>query len=457
MIGIAIANSLGLNFLRGIFGPYKSRVEADGGITEAGQCVDAGATPLLQSASLLLIPSGYKSGKAYAEIPTNGNGDLTWTRTSTANRTNSSGNIELMATGVPRLSYMYGSCPAVLLEPQRTNLVNYSEDMTQTSAGNYSYSNVTISANQTIAIDGNATADKAIPTTTNATHQISLPSTPFTAGTSVTTLSVFAKQGELYNFRLGINASATNGATFNLSNGTISNITGGVTASIVPLVNGWYRCIVTGICGSLLQSRILDNIGSTSFAGNGTDGLFLWGWQYEQTSSTTNVNYATTYIPTSGASATRIADSFSRSNIYTNGLISASGGTWFVELRGNIFYLRDNTQGLFIGDSITPNTGDQLIIRFVGGGTRLAIHKYVLGVTTNLYTTTTDTTKIAIKWNGSTADIFANGTKVVAATAFTATVMENLIGANGVPIFIQAMGLWSTPQTDQFCQDITTL
>ncbi len=77
-------------------------------------------------ASLLLIPSGYKSGKAYAEIPTNGNADLTWTRASTAVRTNSSGLLESMGSGVPRLSYMYGSCPALLLEPQRTNSIRNS-------------------------------------------------------------------------------------------------------------------------------------------------------------------------------------------------------------------------------------------------------------------------------------------------------------------------------------------
>ena len=29
---------------------------------------------------------------------------------------------------VPRLSYMYGSCPALLLEPQRTNYALYSQD-----------------------------------------------------------------------------------------------------------------------------------------------------------------------------------------------------------------------------------------------------------------------------------------------------------------------------------------
>ena len=62
--------------------------------------------------------------------------------------------------------------------------------------------------------------------------------------------------------------------------------------------------------------------------------------------------YSTTVIPTSGATATRLADSFSRSNIYTNGLISASGGTWYVELRNNVAYVRDTGgETLGVGDS----------------------------------------------------------------------------------------------------------
>jgi hypothetical protein len=74
--------------------------------------------------------------------------------------------------------------------------------------------------------------------------------------------------------------------------------------------------------------------------------------------------YATTYIPTTTASATRVADSFSRNNVYTNGLIGASGGTWFVELRNNIAYVRDVFGSLWIGDNSSSfATGNSLSIR----------------------------------------------------------------------------------------------
>jgi hypothetical protein len=168
--------------------------------------------------------------------------------------------------------------------------------------------------------------------------------------------------------------------------------------------------------------------------------------------------YATTAIFTTSATATRVADSFSRSNIYTNGLISASGGTWFVELRGNLSLTRDiSAVGLFIANT-TGGNDNSLVIRAASPPSRLSVAKYVGGAFTQIFLTTTDTVKIAIKWNGSTADVFVNGTKQVSATAFTATNMENLIGgATDVPKFIQAMALYPSPLSDTDCTTLTTL
>jgi hypothetical protein len=97
-----------------------------------------------------------------------------------------------------------------------------------------------------------------------------------------------------------------------------------------------------------------------------------------------------------------------------------------------------------------------LAIRNTATG-RLAIQKFVAATATLLYTTTTDTTKIAIKWNGTSCDVFANGTKVVTASSFTLTVMENLGLTSGqVPYFIQAMALYPTPLSDADCTALTT-
>ena len=102
-------------------------------------------------------------------------------------------------------------------------------------------------------------------------------------------------------------------------------------------------------------------------------------------------------------------------------------------------------------------TSNNINIR-TGGTARVAINKVIAGVSTALYLTTTDTTKIAIKWNGTTADIFANGTKVISATAFTPTNMEFLRGDTGdVTKFIQQMALYPSPLSDTDCTTLTTL
>jgi hypothetical protein len=60
---------------------------------------------LFESASLVVTPNGTKASKLYAIKPTDGSGDLSVTRATTATRVNSSGLIESVANNVPRLDY----------------------------------------------------------------------------------------------------------------------------------------------------------------------------------------------------------------------------------------------------------------------------------------------------------------------------------------------------------------
>ena len=600
-LGVGINRS---NYAQGIFNAYSARVVADGGVVESGSCVDA-VSSLLQSASLLLIPSGYKGGKLYAEIPTNGNGDLTWTRGSDAFRTNASGviqrmpwnllsysedfgniywskdagvtvdtNVDLAPNGTttadrlnlstngavyrsglsfgtgsftlsvwlkgeganigkqvlleftngnstvtltgdwqrftttgtnvinvaikratsgqasavlawgiqvvegttaqtylpttdrlnfPRLSYMYGSCPSALLEPQRTNLVLRSEEFDNAS---WSKNNATVTANSTTSPDGSSNADSLIENTALTQHFTSQQLTK--SASSITyAFSVYYKNA---SGTRNIGVAVTNGTSSGkvaifTSSGTITatDVTIGTglgfsmtSSSVTNVGNGWYRAsvIVSTDTATRVDTVVYLTNSTTNvlaYTGDGTSAYFIYGAQLEVGA------YPTTYIPTTSATATRVADSFSRSNIYTNGLISASGGTWFVELRNNVAYTRDSIGGVWIGDNTTSGTlGNTLVMRN-GGPDRLTIGKTISGTFTSLYTTTTNTTKIAIKWNGTTADIFANGTKVVSATAFTPTIMENLVGnATDVPKFIQQMALFPTPISDTDCTTLTT-
>jgi len=51
---------------------------------------------LLDTASLIVTPNGYKEGKLYSVIPSDGSGDMSVTRATTATRVNSAGLVELM-------------------------------------------------------------------------------------------------------------------------------------------------------------------------------------------------------------------------------------------------------------------------------------------------------------------------------------------------------------------------
>jgi len=166
--------------------------------------------------------------------------------------------------------------------------------------------------------------------------------------------------------------------------------------------------------------------------------------------------YVTSPIFTTSSAVTRIADSFSRGNIFTNNLISSSGGTWFVELKNNLSVTNTTTdRGIFIGDT-SAGIGNTLNIRRLNAG-RLQVTKVVGGSTSSLYTTTTDAVKIAIKWNGTSVDVFENGVKVVSASAFTTTNMEFLATRSGEEPYqnISQMALWRTPLTDAQCQELT--
>jgi hypothetical protein len=399
---------------------------------------------LLTDASLIVTPNAYKAGTLYSVIPNTTLGDMTVVRATTATRVNSAGLIESVAINVPRLDYTGGGCPSILVEPERTNLVLYSEEFDNAS---WSKSGTTISPNTTTSPSNTTTADKIVEVTAASLPRVS------PIGTVVTlvphTITTFAKAAERTQIRIVADSSAAKSAYYDLINGTVVNVGASATASITLYNNGWYRCILTytpSVIGNGFYIATAE-AGNTIASGDNTKGVFLWGAQIEAGS------YATSYIPTTTAAVPRDAELISRNNIYTNGLLSASGGTWFMELNKNLALTRDGSMtGLFL-DTSTDSFTNGFNIRNTGGNSRLTITKWQGTMGGVLYTTTTDTTKIAIKWNGTTADIFENGTKVVTATSFTPTAMQFLKVNSlvGIPYNIKQMALWATPLSDDQC------
>jgi hypothetical protein len=245
-------------------------------------------------------------------------------------------------------------------------------------------------------------------------------------------------------------------ANFDLNSGVVGSVGSAATATITNVGNGWYRCTMTAPAIATISglSALYVLISSATSLRAETNSLstsvFLWGAQLEAGA------YPTSYIPTSSASVTRNADQISRGNIFTNGLITASGGTWFVDLRNNISRIRDfGLTAVGVGDSALLSNNSFTFISPSSG--RITLRKYVSGTSTTLFSTATDTVKMAIKWNGSTADVFVNGVKEVAATAFAITNMEFLNAQSAsAPYNINSMALFPTPLTDAQCIALTT-
>ena len=242
---------------------------------------------------------------------------------------------------IPRIDYTNGSCPSLLVEPQRTNITLQSENLATT----WYTANGLLDSNATTSPDGTTTADKIKADTTNGIHVYQQTLTVSNA--TAYTMSVFVKAGEYTFFELA-DASSLKAQTFNLTTKTISAPqTGGFSAATSSKIedygNGWLRCSITyttvGVTAFFRMS--LSNGTTTSFAGNNTNGLFVWGAQFEAGS------YPTSYIPTVASSVTRNADVISKTGI--SSLIGQTEGTLFLDI-----YVRN----------ISSQTNDPVIFAF---------------------------------------------------------------------------------------------
>ena len=211
---------------------------------------------LLNQASLVMVPSGYKEDTVYSVVPSDGSGDLTFTRASNGTRVNSAGLVEVVPW----------------------NLVTYSNDFSSSWALNEASKSTGI----TDPI-GNANAVKLKYTTATSAHYI-------TQGITLTgsnAHSVYAKAGELQFLQIASAQSIDEYANFNLSTGAVG--TYGSYASNVQIENvgnEWYRCSVVftngsnGIYLAIVQSASSDWFGVATYAGaNSTNGLYLYGGQ----------------------------------------------------------------------------------------------------------------------------------------------------------------------------------
>jgi hypothetical protein len=346
-----------------------------------------------------------KVGSTLAYNDENGNFKplpFNFTRSTSATRVNKQGLIEVVTNNKPRIDFLNDSNGALLLEPARTNLATYSEQFD--NAAWTKFGGVVL-ANTETSPDGAINSDTLEGD--GSTVQIII-SQGKTLSAGQFTSSIFAKAGTANFLELTfdnfVGASNISGV-FDLSNGTTSS----VGAIIQSFNNGWYRCsltatIVSGDVVGSLGYRIRPNAANIFYpnaaATNGQN-VFLYGAQIEAGS------YATSYIPTQGATATRVAETCIDAG--NSQIFNDSEGVLFAEISALV---DDNTVRMI---QISDGTnGNRVIIYYKNGGTingALASGGST-AVDIPFSATFTNTNKVAIRYKLNDVSLWINGVKV---------------------------------------------
>ena len=308
-------------------------------------------------------------------------------------------------------------CGSWLLEPQSTNLITYSEDFSQWTLG----SNATLSYESGIvAPDGSLGVYRL---TLPAQSSTFLLSNSFT-GKNPLASSIYAK------------SAATNN-DFNLFDGS-------TTSSLKTATSEWQRFDYIGI-GSQLG---IINQGDTFI----TD-IYIWGAQAEAQS------YATSYIPTNGATNTRLKDLANNSGNAT--LINSTEGVLYAEIAANA------NEGSFRQLTISDGSGSNRVsIDFTSTDNQIrSFSSSGGGTAANMSASVSNATqfnKVAVKYKLNDYALWINGVEVDTDTSASTPIgLSELAfdnGAGGNDFYGKTKALAVFPiLTDAELQSLTTI
>jgi hypothetical protein len=255
---------------------------------------------------------------------------VTFTRASSGTFVGSDGLIKTAAVNEPRFTHdpVTGESLGLLGEEHRPHLLVWSEEF-ETTWGSTGLS--ARNSNQEVSPNGTLTAD-VIVETSDATAAVHAVQQGFSVDSGVSyAASVYAKQGSRQGVAILLGASGFGSnlsARFDLSTGAVAASSPGVTASITPAGNGFYRCVAvataTATAATFLQIRIATDA-AEFYVGNGTGSITLWGAQLEEG------DFATSYIPTTTATATRSTDVVSIGGVNFSSWYRQDEGTLLID------------------------------------------------------------------------------------------------------------------------------
>jgi hypothetical protein len=373
---------------------------------------------LLTDASLIVTPNAFKAGKLYSVIPNNDLGDLDVTRATTATRVNEFGLIEVVGANVPRLDYTSGTA-SVLLEPQRTNLVTFSNTFSNVS---WTKLTTTVTDNTTTSPDGTV-------------------------------------NGSRINFTGGA-AALTKGSVNIGTNVTVSVYLKGTAGQTISISAGGNNLVVT--LSSVFQRFVLNNPNTTStFVNINTSNsatarvVEAYGFQAEVGSN------ATSYIPTLGSTVTRNQESIIKTGV--SSLINSKEGVFFIEcsylnnLTDSLISLNDGTasNSIFIGNL----SGNKLRGLLIINGVTIANFEFNLSGRNN-----TELNKIAFKWKLNDFSFYVNGVKTNSSLSGNVfdenilnTVSSYFLSSVSFKGNVKQLIVYKTALTDAQCISLTNL
>jgi len=337
------------------------------------------ADGLLNKASIILTPTGYKAGTLYNVAPVvEPYEDFDFARTSTATRINSSGLVSNVATGVPRISYdSNGENGHILLEPTSTNLFDYSEDFSQ-----WTNRNVPLVSSSIVSPEGTNNATE-LNITNGSGHFLLIE-------TSV-------DSSKAYTFSFYVKRGTATALSFRIRDITNSADIIAPTSYYSQTSSDWQRVDFTfttpSTCNSI-RSYVLSDGGST-----GT--VFIWGAQLEE------LPYATSYIPTlTGSLETRATETANGAG--SADLINSSEGVLYAEIAA-----LSDVDGRWISLS-NGTTNQRVSIAFQADDIRLYIKNASGLIWDYTYTSANifNYNKIALKYKGGDYALWINGTEV---------------------------------------------
>ena len=328
---------------------------------------------------------------------------------------------EYQANDLARVDYT-GSTSSLLAEPQRTNLVTYSEDFSQWST------NATITLNSAISPDGTQNA---------SLFSHSGGSFPQVALTGITFVS-----GADYSPSLYVKSDGTSQVQHSL---LINN----VVVNFTP-TDEWVRVSDLIVSPDTSGSFVIAQNSGTSVAAS----FYIWGAQLESGS------FPTSYIPTSGSTVTRVQDQYSKTGISDK--IGQTEGVIFVEMAYPIttsgsgnkrIAISDNTSSNRVMFAEVGNTGISALITY--GGVNSA---YLVGNVNNLLNF-----KVAIKYKENDFALWVNGVEVATDTSGSTPIGLSRLafdGGDGGNIFygkVKQLQVFKTALTDSELATLTTI